>query len=202
MSVGDSGDMTSPKSARTRERRELILQSAANLMAERGYPSVSMTQIGAAAGIVGSAVYRHFDSKSTILGTLLDRVVKTMLTGTREAVASGRTGIDLLDTMVLTQTRTAIENRSLVAVYLRDAGNLPVDDLRSLRRQQRQLIEEWVFQCEAISPYASESELRTVVQAVLALINSVCTYDNPLPADQQVASLSRMASGALRAGLG
>ncbi|MDF2444109.1 MAG: hypothetical protein JWR01_2312 [Subtercola sp.] len=201
MIVEDSTDMTIPKSARTRERRELILQSAANLMAERGYPAVSMSQIGAAAGIVGSAVYRHFDSKSTILGTLLDRVIKTMLAGTREVVSSGQTGLHLLDAMILTQTRIAIENRSLVAVYLRDAGNLPVDDLRSLRRQQRLLIEEWVFQCESISPSASESELRTVVQAVLALINSVCTYDNPLPAEHQVVSLSRMASGALRAGL-
>ena len=190
-----------PRSARGIERRELILTSAANLMAERGYPSVSMTQIGAAAGVVGSAVYRHFDSKSTILSVLLDRVIKTMLAATREVVASGLTGLDLLDVMVLTQTKIAIANRSLVAVYLRDAGNLPADDLRSLRRQQRQLVEEWISQCEVVSPYASESELRTVVQAVLALINSVCTYDNPLPADRQVESLVRMAAGTIRAGL-
>ncbi|WP_172582355.1 TetR/AcrR family transcriptional regulator [Subtercola boreus] len=194
--------MTSSKSARTRERRELILRSAATLMAERGYPAVSMSQIGAAAGIVGSAVYRHFDSKSTILGTLIGGVIEVMLRGTREVVSTGQTGLDLLDAMILTQTRLTIENRSVVAVYLRDAGNLPIDDLRSLRRQQRLLIEEWVFQCEAISLYASEAELRTVVQAVLALINSVCTYDNPLPAEQQIDSLSRIACAALRAGLG
>ena len=190
-----------PRSVRGGQRRELILQSAADLMAERGYPSVSMTQIGAAAGIVGSGVYRHFDSKSTILSELLDRVIKTMLAATREVVSSGQTGVDLLDAMVLTQTQIVIENRSLVAVYLRDAGNLPVDNLRSLRRQQRQLVEEWISQCEAVSPYASESELRTVVQGVLALINSVCTYDNPLPAERQIESLARMAAGALQVGL-
>jgi AcrR family transcriptional regulator len=190
-----------PKSARSAQRRELILRSAADLMAERGYPAVSMTQIGAAAGIVGSAVYRHFDSKSTILRTLLDRVISTMLDGTREAIASGTTGLDLLDAMIQTQTEIVIANRSLVAVYLRDSGNLPVDDLRSLRRPQRQLVEEWISQCEVVLPYASESELRTVVQAVLALINSVCTYDNPLPAARQVESLARMASETIRVGL-
>jgi AcrR family transcriptional regulator len=190
-----------PRSARGGRRRDLILQSAAELMAERGYPSVSMTQIGAAAGIVGSAVYRHFDSKSTILSELLDRVIKTMLAATREVVSSGKTGQVLLDAMVQTQTQIVIANRSLVAVYLRDAGNLPADDLRSLRRQQRQLVEEWISQCEAVTPFASESQLRTVVQAVLALINSVCTYENPLPADQQIESLARMAAGALRVGI-
>jgi len=192
---------TKQKSSKGADRREKILSSAAELMAERGYPSVSMTQIGAAAGIVGSGVYRHFDSKSTILVALLDRVVKRMLSGTRDAVAAGEPGLELIDAMIRTQTEIAIQNRSLVAVYLRDAGNLPAENLRDLRRQQRQLIEEWIFQCEAVAPYAGESELRTVVQAVLALINSVCTYDNPLPAELLVERLSRMASTTVRTGL-
>ncbi|TDW28829.1 TetR/AcrR family transcriptional regulator [Cryobacterium psychrophilum] len=194
--------ITQPKSARGHNRRELILRSAAELMAERGYPAVSMTQIGAAAGIVGSGVYRHFESKSMLLSALLDRVVKNMLAGTRAVVASGLTGPDLLDEMIRAQTQIAIDNRSLVAVYLRDAGNLPVEGLRTLRRQQRQLVEEWIFQGESVAPYAGEMQLRTVVHAVFALINSVCTYDNPLPSARLVESISTMARATLHAGLG
>jgi AcrR family transcriptional regulator len=193
--------VTESKSARGADRRERILHSAADLMAERGYPAVSMTQIGAAAGIVGSGVYRHFESKAMILVALLDRVVETMLAGTREIVASQRGGFDLLEAMIHRQTQIAIGNKSLVAVYLRDAGNLPTEELRRNRRQQRQLVEEWIYQCEAIAPYAGETELRTVVQAVLALINSACTYDNPLPAERLVESIATMASATLRAGL-
>jgi AcrR family transcriptional regulator len=180
-----------PKSSRGADRRERILRSAADLMAERGYPSVSMAQIGAAAGIVGSGVYRHFDSKATILAALLERVV----------VATTEAGPAQLDAIIRRQTGIVIENRSLVAVYLRDSGNLPADELRGLRRQQRQLIGEWIIACEAISPGSGESELRTVVQAVLALINSVCTYDNPLPADRIIDSIAPMASSALMTGL-
>lgn len=191
-----------PKSARGNERRELILRSAADLMAARGYPAVSMTQIGAAAGIVGSGVYRHFESKSMLLSALLDRVIKTMLAGTRDVVAEVHTGPELLDALIRTQSEIAIDNRSLVAVYLRDAGNLPPEDLRTLRRQQRQLVEEWIFQCEAVAPFAGEMQSRTVVQAVFALINSVCTYDNPLPAESLVDSIATMARATLHAGLG
>jgi AcrR family transcriptional regulator len=190
-----------PKSSRGADRRERILRSAADLMAERGYPSVSMAQIGAAAGIVGSGVYRHFDSKATILAALLERVVDAMISGTRDIVATTEAGPAQLDAIIRRQTGIVIENRSLVAVYLRDSGNLPADELRGLRRQQRQLIGEWIIACEAISPGSGESELRTVVQAVLALINSVCTYDNPLPADRIIDSIAPMASSALMTGL-
>ncbi|MHB1172411.1 MAG: TetR/AcrR family transcriptional regulator [Lacisediminihabitans sp.] len=190
-----------PKSSRGADRRALILRSAADLMAERGYSAVSMTQIGAAAGIVGSGVYRHFDSKATILGALLERVIDAMRSGTRDIIGASETGPARLDAMIRKQTEIVIENRSLVAVYLRDAGNLPADESRRLRRQQRQLIGEWVRVCGEISPRSSESELRMVVQAVLALINSTCTYDNRLPADRIIASITEMASSALRTGV-
>ncbi|CAN5211567.1 TetR/AcrR family transcriptional regulator [soil metagenome] len=183
------------------DRRQLILDSAADLMAERGYPAVSMSQIGQAAGIVSSGLYRHFDSKSRILAALLDHGVKLMIEGTHGVVESGATGLELLDGMIRAQTEIAIRNRSVVAVYLRDAGNLPAEDLRTIRRQQRQLVEEWIYQCEAVAPYAGESVSRTVVQAVFALINSVSTYDNPLPPERLIESIAEMASTTIRTGL-
>lgn len=190
-----------PRSSRGADRRELILRSAADLMAERGYSAVSMTQIGAAAGIVGSGVYRHFDSKATILGALLERVIDAMHSGTRDIIASTEAGPARLDAMIRKQTEIVIENRSLVAVYLRDSGNLPADELRLLRRQQRELIAEWMRVCQAVSPGSSEPELRMIVQGVLALINSICTYDNRLPAAHIIASITGMASSALRTGV-
>ena len=160
------------KSARGADRKERILSSAADLMARDGYPAVSMIQIGAAAGIVGSGVYRHFDSKSTILRVLLDRVIAKMAAGTTELVATGREGIELLDAMMVAHAEIASANRSLVAVYLRDSGNLP------------------------------EGELRTVVQALFSLINSAATYENPLPDAVLVDRISSMAIATMRAGLG
>ncbi len=189
------------KSARGAERRQRILSSAADLMAEHGYSSVSMAQIGAAAGIVGSGVYRHFDSKATILGAFLDGVVEAMRMGTREVVAT-TSGPGLLEAMVRRQTEIVIANHSLVTVYLRDAGNLPPKQLRETRRQQRRFVEEWIEQCALVAPALGELQLRTVVQAVLALINSICTYDNPLPGNELLESVSAMASAALRVGIG
>ena len=189
------------RTERGARRRETILSSAADLMARDGYSAVSMAAIGAAAGIVGSGVYRHFDSKAAVLQVLLERVIATMSAGTRELVEAGYQGTDLLEAMMRAQAEVAIANRSLVAVYLRDSGNLPELALRDLRRQQRLLVDEWTRQFAGVAPQLDEPTVRTVVQAVFALINSTATYENPLPVDALVDRVCAMAVAAMRSGL-
>jgi AcrR family transcriptional regulator len=65
------------------DRRQRILDAAADLVAARGYHEVGMTDIGAAAGITGSAIYRHFDGKSGVLVTMFERVIDELVGGRR-----------------------------------------------------------------------------------------------------------------------
>lgn len=190
------------KSERGARRRDRILRAAAELMARDGYPAVSMAQIGASAGIVGSGVYRHFDSKATILRELIAGVIAAMSEGTRELVDGGLTGPSLLEALLRRQAEVAIANRALVAVYLRDSGNLADADQHDLRRRQRVFVDEWMRQFGTVAPAVGQAELRTVVQAVFALINSTATYENPLPAEVLVDRISEMAVATMRAGLG
>src|SRR5262249_5718752 len=48
-------------------RREAVLAGATRLFRQRGYHAVSMDDIGAAVGIAGPSVYRHFASKADLL---------------------------------------------------------------------------------------------------------------------------------------
>jgi AcrR family transcriptional regulator len=61
------------------ERKERILAAAADLIAQKGYHAVSIAEIGAAAGIIGSGIYRHFESKSSVLVDLFDPTLRTAL---------------------------------------------------------------------------------------------------------------------------
>ena len=61
------------------ERKERILAAAADLIAHKGYHAVSIAEIGAAAGITGSGIYRHFESKSSVLVDLFDPTLRTAL---------------------------------------------------------------------------------------------------------------------------
>ncbi|MGH3950933.1 MAG: helix-turn-helix domain-containing protein, partial [Pseudonocardiaceae bacterium] len=52
-------------------RREQILAAAAELFAQHGFHGVGIDDIGAAVGISGPALYRHFRSKDAMLGEML-----------------------------------------------------------------------------------------------------------------------------------
>ena len=62
-------------------RREQLLEAAAVLFAERGYHAVGIDDIGAAAGISGPGVYRHFAGKQALLAALCERALHRMLGG-------------------------------------------------------------------------------------------------------------------------
>ncbi|MGZ4558245.1 MAG: TetR/AcrR family transcriptional regulator, partial [Mycobacteriaceae bacterium] len=71
----------------TTPRREQLLDVAAGLMAERGFHGVSINDLGAAAGVSGPAVYRHFSSKQAILGEMLIGISQRLLDTGRQRVA-------------------------------------------------------------------------------------------------------------------
>src|SRR6202012_5016825 len=52
-------------------RRSEILAAAAALFAARGYHGVSIDDIGAAAGMSGPGIYRHFPGKDAALAEML-----------------------------------------------------------------------------------------------------------------------------------
>src|SRR5882724_1659617 len=78
-----------PPRRRDPGRKERILVAAAALGARRGFDAISMADIGAEAGIVGSGVYRHFDSKTAILVAMADRVMDRLMTRSAAIIAAG-----------------------------------------------------------------------------------------------------------------
>jgi AcrR family transcriptional regulator len=181
-------------------RREKILQAAAELVARRGYHAVSMADIGAAAGIVGSGVYRHFASKSAILVALLDQVMARLLDNAAGIVASGRDDALVLEALVADQVAFAIDDRYLVRLYQREIHTLPESDRRRLRRLQRHYVEEWVHVLAGLRPGLTDGEARAIVHAAIGAIQSVATYDGGLPPGQQQALLTSAAHACLRHG--
>src|SRR3954463_3542383 len=62
-------------------RREQILAAAAELFARHGFHGVGIDDIGAAVGISGPALYRHFRSKDAMLGEMLTAISEVLLDG-------------------------------------------------------------------------------------------------------------------------
>ena len=61
-----------PSQARSRERFDLIVRTARDLIGERGNDAVSMREIAATAGVPIGSVYQYFPDKSTLLFTIME----------------------------------------------------------------------------------------------------------------------------------
>ena len=67
-------------------RRSQLLAAAEQLIAERGFLAVRLEDIGAAAGVSGPAIYRHFPNKESLLVELLAEVSARLLEGGQSVV--------------------------------------------------------------------------------------------------------------------
>jgi AcrR family transcriptional regulator len=166
------------------ERRQRILTAAAELVAERGYHEVGMSDIGAAAGIVGSGIYRHFDGKSAVLVAMFDRVIDDLSRGAAEILSRGLEPAQALRELIAAHVRITLEDRTLMRVYHNEIASLPADDSRRLRRKQRIYIEEWVHILDVLRPEADDAVLRALVHAGIGAVHSTLFYSSGLPADR------------------
>jgi AcrR family transcriptional regulator len=177
-------EIASPPRNRDPSRKEQILLAAAQLVARNGFHAVSMAEIGATAGITGPAIYRHFDSKSSVLVALFDRVIDRLL-AQANAIARQESGIELaLLYLVGDQVDFVVTDRVLAQVYYTEINQLPEEDRRRLRRKQRLYLEEWVhLLCEGRQDL-DDVEARVLVHASIGAIQSTLFHSSGLPADR------------------
>ncbi len=178
-------------------RKQRILAAAAALGARRGFHAISMADIGAEAGIVGSGIYRHFGSKASILVAMLDQVMDRIATGGAEVMAAGGSDGFVLSELVRDHIATAIEHREVLAVYHREIHTLPEEDRRRLRRRQRHYIEDWVHLLAPLRRDLTDGELRLAVHAAIGAIQSTLFFRSGLPRGQLAARLEEMVHGCL-----
>lgn len=190
--------MAEPIRTRDPARKERILSAAADLVSRHGYHAVGMSDIGAAAGVTGSAIYRHFESKSAVLVALFDRVIDALLSNASRIVEETPTEQEALTLLVRDQVRFAIEDREVLQVYMREINNLPTEDRRRLRRKQRLYLEEWVHVLGELRPSLLDTEARTLVHAAIGAIQSVLHYQSGLPNDRLAELITEAAHASLR----
>ena len=164
------------------DRRAQLLTAAAALMAERGYLAVRLEDIGAAAGISGPAIYRHFPGKEALLVELLVGISTRLLDGARDVVATVATGDtgdtgdtgaqSALDGLIEFHLDFALTEPDLIRIQDRDLASLPVVAQRQVRRAQRSYVETWVGVLTRLHADLAEDDARVMAHAVFGLMNS------------------------------
>jgi AcrR family transcriptional regulator len=187
--------------SRTRDpgRKERILGAAAGLLARNGYHAVSMAEIGTEAGITGSGIYRHFDSKAAILVSLFERVIDNLL-GDQQRIIEEEPDLRLaLQRLIDDQVEFVVGDRAIARVYHNEISNLPDEDRSRLRRKQRLYLEEWVHVVRELRPDLDDAYARTLVHAAIGAVQSTLFHNVGLPEDRLRTALRNSAHATLLA---
>lgn len=165
-------EASSPRSEAKAVRRQALLDAAAGLFAAQGFASVSLDDLGAAVGVSGPAIYRHFAGKQAVLGALLVGVSEELLAGGLHAAGEKDDAEAALRALVAFHVNFALSKPDVIRVQDRDFTSLAPDDQNAVRSLQLGYVDVWVKALHRLQPEASRAELRLRAQAVFGLINS------------------------------
>jgi AcrR family transcriptional regulator len=153
-------------------RREQILTQAAELFATRGFHGVSVHDVGAACGISGPALYRHFASKDAMLAEMLVSISERLLSEGRRRVAEAPGDRQALEALVGWHIDFALEHKALIVVQDRDWASLPADARERVRSLQRAYVGLWVEALRRLRPEVDNRAGQAAAHAVFGLLNS------------------------------
>ncbi|MBM7508126.1 AcrR family transcriptional regulator [Nocardioides salarius] len=177
-------------------RREQILATAAELFAKRGFHGVSVADLGAACGVSGPALYKHFASKDAVLAAMLVSISEQLLEVGRERVAAAPDARAAVVALVDWHVDFALRHRPLIVVQDRDWESLPEQAREQVRALQRAYVDVWARELQSVHPGLGLEQARSMAHAAFGLINST-PHSALLPDPAMGDLLHRMALGAL-----
>lgn len=155
-------------SPRTPSRRQQILAVAADLFAQYGFRGVSVAELGAACGVSGPALYKHFRSKDQMLAEMLVSISQELLRVGRQRVEDGGGLEELVDWHIT----FALANKPLIVVQDRDWSALPLEAREQVRGLQREYVDLWAAVLRTRRPRLDGHQALARVHAAFGLLNS------------------------------
>jgi AcrR family transcriptional regulator len=177
-------------------RREQILATAAELFAARGFHGVSVADIGAACGISGPALYKHFSSKDAVLAEMLVDISERLLAVGRERSEAASDARVALVALVDWHVDFALRDRPLIVVQDRDWESLPDDARERVRSLQREYVDLWADRLREVHPGLRPDSARAMAHAAFGLINPT-PHSALLPDARMRELLAQMACAAV-----
>jgi AcrR family transcriptional regulator len=175
-------------------KREILISAALDIFHDRGYHDSNIEDIGAAAGINASSVYRYFASKAELLAAVYYRANDRLAMATSDALGASTTPHEALDKLVERYVSLSFATPKQLAVYFAEFGNLPATERSVLRTLQRQHIEEWVHLLTTVYPATPAVDARFRVHAALGMVLDVgrlIRFDRSAQSHDRVCALMR-----------
>ena len=141
--------MTQASSTGT-DRRDVILERAADLFARQGVAATTVREIADAVGILSGSLYHHFASKDEIVDAIVGSFMDDLVSRYDEVLATGDDARARLRGLVVASLATVASHPHATEIYQKDArylaeGKAPVaENARLIRRAWIGVLEDGV----------------------------------------------------------
>ena len=195
---GTSFDVPSPRLRRA-ERYDVLVDAAAELVAEHDVEAVSMEAVAARAGVSRPLVYKHFPNRHELLAAVYRREAVTLDAEIVQAVQTAK-GFEPIVRTLIRGVLSGARSRGETFARLQRAGARDA----TLRREQRQRDGRTVryFARLAAEEFGlSEPRARAAVRVLLTGIDSVLAQWHAHPTVEQERLLENVYVGLVLGGL-
>jgi AcrR family transcriptional regulator len=180
-------------------RRPEIFASALRLFRDRGFHATSINDIGADAGVAGTAIYSHFATKQELLAEAIREGARRIRKGVATTIAdSEQSPEEALESLVRAYVRVVLENADMNACYVLESRNLEAEVRQPLVRSERKLRDTWRLRLMAVRPELSREEAQTMVQMAIFALVALCVHRNRIDREALFALATSQVLGALR----
>lgn len=164
-------------------RREQLLAAAATAFRRNGYAGVSIDDIGADVGFAGPAIYRYFETKTSILVALVRRFFEWRSLEVARALRTSADPINVLSALMSGYVHLTIEAVDLLAVTLSERQYLPDAERERFRRTDDDFVSElvrWYLSARSDSGQATAHSLVNIaITAVHDLVRITHFHRSP-----------------------
>ncbi len=198
------------RSTRKEQVRVDILTAAAGLLARNGYHGMSMRDLAAASGTQLANLYNYFASKEALLFALQSRAFESLIAASETAIAAAPDPETRLYAFIHNHVRFVAEHGDVMRVLVEEAGELPPEHRRAIRRLKERYYAIGHACVAAVSGAAAATprrrrdalETERATYAIFGMLNWIYAWHQPRRhgSPQQVArSIHALAMGGLAA---
>ncbi|WP_119168332.1 TetR/AcrR family transcriptional regulator [Algihabitans albus] len=172
--------MARVRAAEYDDKRDAILDRAAELFAANGFARTSMNAISEACGASKAALYHYYVGKDALLFDILDSHIRFLL-DTVEAVAAAEPDPE---TRLYRLTETLMQGYADAdakhKVLLNEMGSLDPDKRETIRFMERRIVAVFAETLQELNPALARPELsKPVTMSLLGMLNWHYTWLKP-----------------------
>ncbi len=174
---------------------QAIIDSAAALFAQVGYPSAKMQDIARACGATKSMLYHYFPAKDDLLFAMLHEHLEQVVDSIDQVLAANASPNDKLHALVQTYTQKSTQSRQRHMIAMQDVKYLPPDRQEPLLELQRVLTDRVSELLRQVNPGLPEATYKPYTMMLIGMLNWTDIWfrpGGPLTAEETCDRMARL----------